>query len=531
MAVFARKASGLVREAGLFDTFLWGFMNNGLGVGLWTMQTWGQYCGPGGDLVLASVLSLIFCTIGLGFVWGILGGSMPRSGGSYVYNARILHPAIGTAVSFCNGAFVMTAWIYLLAPWISDPGLVLLGAALGWRPELIEWFSTPAAYFLIATIVNIWALIVTCLPLRVWFWNQRILFILGMIGCTIACAVLTPMTRAQFIALWDAYAKKYGGPTFKEMIALTAADGFEVPHTWDYGVKMLWNLPAIAWATAYGYWIAFVGGEVKRPARNIFMAQVLAALVPSIYCIWLGAVLEKICGPEFLAACAYVDNEGPDWYTLPYPPIYTFFANLAVQNKFVDFLIGFNFIAFDAFWIPGSYICFSRALFAWGMDRLGPRWFTDVSPRWATPVKNNILEFVLSEIFIIWYCISPEFLGGLAVTALQCMSVFGITGVSCTIFPFVKKVRHIWEASPYREWKIGPVPVATISGIIYLIYVAILLWAFYSCPALEFLHPIWSPIYIAIWLFGFSWYFLWKWHVKKTEGLDVTLAFRELPPE
>jgi len=34
MAVFARKASGLTREASLFDAFAFGFMNNGLGIGL-----------------------------------------------------------------------------------------------------------------------------------------------------------------------------------------------------------------------------------------------------------------------------------------------------------------------------------------------------------------------------------------------------------------------------------------------------------------------------------------------------------------
>jgi hypothetical protein len=67
---------------------------------------------------------------------GILGGSMPRSGGEYIYNSRIIHPLIGIAESFGN-AFVWIMWIYVLAPWTVDPGLTMMFQFLG-RPDIAE---------------------------------------------------------------------------------------------------------------------------------------------------------------------------------------------------------------------------------------------------------------------------------------------------------------------------------------------------------------------------------------------------------
>ena len=87
-------------------------------------QPWpGVY--TGGNLIIATLLSAFLCGIGFSLVWGILGGSMPRSGGEYIYNSRIISPLIGIAESFGN-AFVWIMWIYILAPWTVDPGLVML---------------------------------------------------------------------------------------------------------------------------------------------------------------------------------------------------------------------------------------------------------------------------------------------------------------------------------------------------------------------------------------------------------------------
>ncbi len=129
---FARKASGLVRGLSFWDAFGVGFMNQGLTPSMWVMISFGLGVYTGGNLIIGTLLSVLLCGFGFSLVWGILGGSMPRSGGEYIYNSRILHPIIGIAESFGN-AFVWIMWIFVLAPWTIDPGLVMMFQFLGLR--------------------------------------------------------------------------------------------------------------------------------------------------------------------------------------------------------------------------------------------------------------------------------------------------------------------------------------------------------------------------------------------------------------
>ena len=85
---FARKASALVRGLSMTDAFAVGFMNQGITPSIWLIFTLGLGTFLGGNLVLAAVISLIMAGIGFPIVWGVLGGSMPRSGGEYIYNSR-----------------------------------------------------------------------------------------------------------------------------------------------------------------------------------------------------------------------------------------------------------------------------------------------------------------------------------------------------------------------------------------------------------------------------------------------------------
>jgi amino acid transporter len=190
---FARKASGLVRGLSFIDAFGVGFMNQGLTPSMWVMITLGLGVYTGGNLVIATILSALLCGIGFPLVWGILGGSMPRSGGEYIYNSRILHPLIGIAESFGN-AFVWIMWIYVLAPWTIDPGLVMLFQFLG-MPETAEFLTTPIAVFLISSLVSFIALLFVVFGVKVFATVQKVVMALGIIGCAIILLVLTFTSR------------------------------------------------------------------------------------------------------------------------------------------------------------------------------------------------------------------------------------------------------------------------------------------------------------------------------------------------
>lgn len=120
---------------------------------------------------------------------------------------------------------------------------------------------------------------------------------------------------------------------------------------------------------------------------------------------------------------------------------------------------------------------------------------------------------------------------GLSVTGMEVVSVFGVTAIAATIFPFIKKVGNIWESSPYKTWKIFMVPVVTIGGIVNLIYLGILFYFYWIMPSAE--QPLVKGsliLYVCIWGLGILWYFFWKARNKKA-GVDVGMTYGELPPD
>ncbi|HMB24694.1 MAG TPA: APC family permease [Anaerolineales bacterium] len=530
---FARKASGLVRGLSFIDAFGVGFMNQGLTPSMWVMISLGLGVYTGGNLIIATLLSALLCGIGFSLVWGILGGSMPRSGGEYIYNSRIIHPLIGIAESFGN-AFVWIMWIYVLAPWTIDPGLVMMFQFMG-MPQAAEFLSTPIAVFLISSVVSFIALLFVVFGMKVFARVQKVVMGLGILGVLVILLVFTFTSHDAFVQSWNTLAAQYGSLDYTGFLAAVksaAADaGDVIPATWNW-FDTLGVMVAGSWLFAYSYCITFIAGEVKRPDKTIILANLSAILVPAFFMLWLAAVLYRTVGFEFLSATAWLDNmgEGLAGYTFPWSTHYVGLAAVITQNKLAVFLMALSFILFNVWWVALSYLAFPRILFAWGMDRMGPKWFADIDYRWASPVKNHILCFILGEIGIALYAFRGNPMEGLSVTGLEIVSVFGVTAIAAAIFPFSKKARSIWETSPYRKWNILGIPAVTIGAVFNLIYLAILFYFFIVMPDLEGLALGSLILYGVIWALGIAWYFYWKWRNREV-GVDVNMTFGELPPD
>jgi basic amino acid/polyamine antiporter, APA family len=527
--VFARKASGLTREASLFDAVYFGVLNNAIPVSLWfILAAFGWL--PGANLTIAALLTLVLTVFGFAFVWGILGGSMPRSGGSYVYNSRIIHPAVGLGVSITNGGFVMLAWIWVLAPWIGEYGLPIMVGSLGFDVSTVAWATSGWGLYALTTVVNIGAFLVVMAGMKFYFKLQKVLISWSIIGAVIAGIIISVTSYDKFVEIWNTYAAQYNSLDFTATVAAASDAIGGIPATWNWTSTLGLMLP-ISWIAVYGYIITFIGGEVKSPRKSIFIAQILNAVVCIAFLLWVGLVYMKMLGWEGLHAMAYISEESLEGMNLPFIPTYIGIASLIVGfNKILGFIMAGAFIVATFMWVVVSYVAWSRAAFAWGMDRLGPRWFTDISPRFNQPVKLLLVMLVLSQIAITQYAFNPEALGGVSVEVMQLVSVFGITAISAMIFPFVKKARHIWDSSPYREWKIFRIPVTTIVGFIAFAFVVLLIFSYYINEAFAFMHTWWTVIYVFVWIFGIIWYFIWK-GVRKRDGIDVTMAFKEIPPE
>jgi amino acid transporter len=540
---FARKASGLVRGLSMWDAFGVGFMNQGLTPSIWVMISLGLSVYMGGNLIIATVLSLVLAGIGFPLVWGILGGSMPRSGGEYIYNSRILHPLVGIGESFGN-AFIWLMWIYVLAPWMADPGCVMLSEFLGWdwlyNGETEQFFgglNYQWGSFVIATIASIIAFLFVVFGVKVFARVQKVVMGLGLIGAIVIVVVLFMHSKQDFINAWNAVAAENGSYDYNAFIAATsAAAGADIPTTWNwydtFGVMV-----AGSWLFAYSYCITFIAGEVKRPDKSIILSNLFAIIVPAVVMILVAVGLYRLVDFDFLSASAWADQNGLEGYNMPWSSHFVGLAALVVPGgvggKVLLFLMAFSFLLFTIWWLALSYLAFPRILFAWGMDRMGPKWFTSVNARFASPVKNYILGFILAEVLIAFYVFYLPFSEqGLSVTALEIFSVFGVTAIAAMVFPFSKRARGIWESSPYRRWKFLGIPVVTLGALVNLAYLVILaVFFFFQDTNLEGFTLLTGMVILVTWVLGIAWYFFWSWWAKRTAGISTNMLTGELPPE
>jgi APA family basic amino acid/polyamine antiporter len=537
---FARKASGLVRGLSFWDAFGVGFMNQGLTPSIWVMISLGLGVYLGGNLIIATIISVVLAGIGFPIVWGILGGSMPRSGGEYIYNSRIIHPLIGIGESFGN-AFIWLMWIYVLAPWMADPGAVMLSEFMGWK-----WLYDPAAEtflgglsyswgsFVIATIASVIAFGLVAFGIKIFARAQKVVMTLGILGTVVIVVVLFMYSKQDFISSWNSLAAEHGSLNYNDFItAAGAAAGTSMPTGWNWG-DTFGVMVAGSWLFAYSYCITFIAGEVKRPDKTIILSNLWAIIVPGVFMVLVAIGLYRLVDFNFLSAAAWVDNNGGiDGYTMPFSPHFVGLAAVVMHNKILLFLMAFSFILFCLWWVALSYLAFPRIIFAWGMDRMGPKWFTDVNARFASPIKNYVLCLLLGEgliaLYVFW---QNEHMQGLSVTALEIFSVFGVTAIAAALFPFSKRAKHIWEASPYRRWKLFGIPVVTLGAAVNLAYLIILAVYFFIMPTnLEGFTFTTGMLILATWALGILWYLFWTWRVKRTAGISTGMLTSELPPE
>jgi len=520
----------------MLDAFAVGFMNQGLTPSIWVTISLGLGVFLGGNLIIASIISAVLTVIGFPLVWGILGGSMPRSGGEYIYNSRIIHPIFGIAQSFGDAA-IWLMWLYVLAPLAVDPGLTMSFRYVGWSGAADWLVSSNWHTFIIASVFNVIGFLFVVFGIKIFALVQKIVMVFGIGGMIVIGMVFTFTSHSTFVNKWNAAAHASGSFDYNTFIAkVGAAAGVAIPKSWNWA-DTIGVMVAMSWLFAYAYSISFIAGEVKRPDKTIIWANVFSILVPFVFMFWTAIVLHYTVGDQFLRAAAWNDQNGPiNGFKMPFG---SNFIDLAVYitgtsgflAKLGAFLMGFSYVAFTLWWLALSYLAFPRILFAWGMDRMGPKWFTDINPRFASPVKNHILCLGLSEtLLIIYYAWLTSQMQNITLTGMQITSVFMPTALAGILFPYMKRARGIWDSSPYRTWKFLGLPVVTWGGIVSFIYLTPLLYYFIFKSAVKQFTFASDMLFIAVWCLGIAWYFIWKSR-SKAVGIDVGMTYGELPPE
>jgi len=517
--VYARRASGLVRELNVWDVIIWAIASPAAS-GMLYYQVANSNKFPGANAALSFLLGAIIIfpiVLTLAYMLQI----MPRSGGMYVVISRILDPSLGFLGSvlyvFGEGmAIGVMAWVGtgVLGSAFSLAGYAAHSAAL---TGIGEWLSITAGKTIISIILVIAFWLIALISMRAVKILTRILFWIPMIA-TIVLIIIGLIYSGNAQSAWDT---TWGQGVYQNIINTAREKG--------------WTPPSFSWASTFGlllvvFWafvgwesVTFAAGEVKSPKKSLFRGLLAGFVaVAIIYIIVAWAAWVPFANDQFISAYTFLYDTNPDALKAIMPisrPSVPLFLGSLLPNPWLAIIL----MILVSFWfyntIPPVLVATSRALFAMSFDRSLPKAFANVNsrgvPTWATHVAMifgllAILVFAQNVTLIV------------AILDITTLFIFWLFGIAAMLLPFRRP--DIYKLSPVQKDFLG-LPVITWLG---LLTTAIgLFFVFFSAVEMTTAsQAILCGIILVMYLF----HVITQMKAIK-EGIDVSKIYAEIPPE
>lgn len=541
--VFVRKSSGLVRVMSPSSAFIYNVLTMGL-IFPWT-YLWAPGALPGGQLVWGILLAMVLeIPIALAYVW--LSTAFPRTGGDYVFQSRVFGGGIAFTLVFSGFVIWILQWVALSGWLLSTLGFapLFLGlAASTGNSSLVDistWFTTPFG-ILVTSIANAGvALLILVSGFRNYVRLQRVMWvaILVAFATMLLTLILTPASEVP--AKLDAFSAAIGGSATFHADATAAAVAAEVELNPAFSLLATLLIAPIAWTSLqWATYSSQQNGEIKSAGsfRDQLFIIIGSLVLTGLLLALLAFVLQNTIGTEFLyvAGSGYWAGVGEATLAGSYlwPNI---IATALANNVIVTLLIAFGFILNGHQIVHNCYIGMTRVMVAMSFDRLLPEWISRVSERLHTPVNAHVVYF-LASIPVIWlynnfaYGEGDEAVSWASLTlgvTFACGYVFVATALAGALLPY--RAKAAYEASPGSQYTIGGFPMVTVIGLLGAAFGVVFLFLFLTNDQLGLTSQLAYTVVGGVLLFAGAWYLIAK-QLRKSSGINVDYAFKEIPPE
>jgi amino acid transporter len=524
-SLYTRQSSGLVRDisAGSGIALNISFVSLPLAV---LIATQAPSAFPGASPFWVTVFAGVLCTAPV-LLYALFSAVMPRAGGDYVFVSRTMNPWVGFAANLNITAWfllVIAYFAYLLAPFGISTAFATIGATADsetftrWATDVTskgwEFGIGAVTLVLVATLMSF--------GLRRALAIYKVLFALSLVGVAIAFILLLFNGRDDFR---DAVGT-YGG-SYDAIIAAAHKAGFTGGGSFDLGNTIL-AMPLAFASFGYAIVTSYAGGEIRSPKSSGRRIMMLSLLISVVAVAILMALASRTFGNDFLGSATYLSNAGDAGYTLPASSSFFFFVSMLTGSTVVTVLINLSFIVAFIVALPATFLIATRNLFAWSFDRIIPDKVSEVNERTRSPLVANaiVLVVTLAYLAVIVFA-GGDFLTLLYTAGIAELLTFIVVAIAGIIFPFRR--RQLYQESPIVGTVFG-LPRLTVVAVIAL---AVYLLFFVSLLTADGLGAnsstgIRATIIIAV--VSILVYPLSKL-LNRRRGVDLGLAFRELPPE
>lgn len=538
--LFLRKATGLVRSWSVLDAFIYAtFSINLITLGLYIFSQ--MYFLQGGLLptLIVSGLFILFEVI----VYAGLVAIMPRSGGDYVWQSRILGGGIGFVLAITGWWFILWLWVPLYGDMLRHLFLTPLLGIVGAKDAALWFGQTSAGLFITCALVCTIAAVYIALGMKWYARIQKICFFIGLAGLLVVFGFLAFGNPQTFQAGLEREAPAIFGASsgvYNATLAAGEAAGATAPLTGGGIGAIFLAMPFIVFFNLWPNWGSTLYGEVRGASdfKRNFWGMAGALIITTLLGVVFFLLINKTLTWDF-----YMKANGAWWnyawgYTdqIPPLPIWPYPALLAVfmtSSRVVQFIVVLMMSLWWFGWSGTVFLSSTRVIFAAAFDRLLPEKVADVDPKTRTPVVALLLmvipSLVVSALFA-WDVFSFRSM------TLDSTLVIAITYLGTTIAAIVLPYRKpdLYNASPIAKYKVFGVPLITAAGVVFGGFLLFLLYQWLIDPNKLYgigLANTNSIVFILIlYLLAFGIYNGFKVY-RRNEGIDIDRVHQEIPVE
>jgi amino acid transporter len=535
-SVFARKSSGLVKELGAFESFSINLISLGPGPAFGLFLIILLFI-TGANLMDATLLAAVIA-IPIVFTYTIMGIQMPRSGGEYVYASRLLHPYFG----FVSGAArMMNVIIYaaVLPYWFVTlsvgPGFGAWGAFTGnstllnWGNQLTTLLPTTnnVSIILIGEVLTIVVMVLyIVLKPRLAFNLFSALLIIELLGLIVSVALLFWLGHTGFVNTVNNFGiANNDGPGLYQSTAAYGA-------TWGpYGSSVTNTLLFVPLIFAFYFMFTtapnYIAGEFRRSSRTIRLGMSVSFVLAVVFSVLIIAAFEQVVGMNFLNGAVAASVYGiinPGTAPLNFAAGLTSLPMFAAGGNNVALAIIFlGSATWYLLWIILGLYIFSRYALSYSLDRIFPRFMSSVTRSTHSPIAGIIVISVLGIILLPPLVYYPNSLYTPFVFLLFFLPMITVALTSLSLLRLGIRDKKVLYAG------VGAISFGVTAVSAYLVSTLPLLGS-----AAGFTTSNRNTGYIAlvgILVVSALWYVIARWYHKKKSGIDIALAFKELPPD
>jgi basic amino acid/polyamine antiporter, APA family len=539
-SLFLRNATGLVKAWSTFDAFVYSFWSvNLITLGLYGMSY--VYWVPNGQL-LAAILIFGLLTTFLVVTYAMLVSVMPRTGGDYAWQSRVLGGGLGFVLSITGWWFTLFLWAPIYANILNVQFFLPLAYTLQWS-GVSTFFTSQTGLFVSCLIVLAFVSVVVTLGMETYARIQKICFWIGLVGLAVMALLLVFSSQSDFQSAFNREASSLfgaSGDAYQKTIDLGTKAGYTATafSTFQLGPIFL-LMPFLAFYMLWPNWGATLYGEVRgaKDIRKPFWSMFWGLWVTVAMVALVVLLVVKTMGWQFYNAAnaAYYNyslygGAAPPVTTWPYPVMFAgWLVNSHLFQALLIIVMGLWFFG----WAGTLFLSSTRVIFAAAFDRVLPSWAANISAKRRVPYGSLVLmivpSIVISAVYSYVTKFQSVFLDATSVLAIT----FLATVVAAIILPWRRK--DLYDASPIARYKIMGVPTITIVAVITAAFLVFLIaeWSFNKdnlygttfSATLSSVYYFVATYIVAIVIYIVAYYY------RKNQGINLSRIHHEIPVE